>query len=326
MANSTTEALLTIKLCPNEDLICAGRFIEAANIGVNVISVVVNIFHMMVLSRLRWLQRQTYFFILVHISIADIASAFAMMVRSSCVINHLALSFSPLAGAAVSACVDTAGIMKWYVLSVACVERYLAVCHALRYNSFFLVNHIQKVLAFLWIPACIMMMGRDLMFRDSICINSIIGINNFTSAWPGIISAVNLLVPSIVSIVTLTKTWQELRKMKLGIDTIDQRTKRSAIYLMIISAVFYICLLPASVYILMMSFGFTKVKVLLVPFCILYSLYGVLNTLIYGWNIKSYRKAVSNLFLGKSATTSSPVSDSRGHAVAPTNFKPSESP
>lgn len=287
----------TLGLCPDEENVCTGKILEYSTLGVNVFSVIVNIFHMLVLSRLQWLKRQAYYYILVHISVIDTASAVVMMFRSSCALNHLALNLPPLVGAVVSGLYDTFGLMRWYVVTFACVERYLAVCQTLRYSSYSLVTHIGKILTFLWIPALAMMLGRDIMFKDTVCIDPSLGVLNFTSMGPGIFSTFNLLVPTIVSFVTMTKTWRALRQMKLGIRKIDKGTKKSAIYIMTISAVFYICLLPASVYIIMMSFGYYSAKILRIPVTILYSLYGILNTLIYGWSVKSYRRAVSSMIL-----------------------------
>ena len=105
--------------------------------------------HMLVLVNILGLKQRNYFWIIFNLTLVDIAGAVFLAISCSCTVYELLFS----AEAGIGIALITIGLQsslacRYYQLTLACLDRYYAVCKPFNYNISGLINNIGKLLAF----------------------------------------------------------------------------------------------------------------------------------------------------------------------------------
>ena len=272
-------------------------------ISISILSVAINIFHIVVTSKLSSLKGSAYLFILRQISITDIYSsvlAFSLI----CPVHELYLGKDIRLAAIFATIQGHAGQVRLAVLAAASYERFQSICTPLASASLYCCGEpwgkLQKTKCFttlLWVVSFIVPFIKNYFFKENLCLWALFGPAIMGQPKSGLVVLLYLIVLTAIIVICNGKALRELRLVdnrNRGIcDSLS--TKRATKYIIIINVAYYLCLIPAYTLVILMSFG-----VIIIParwaVHLLYSLYGIFNVVIYGWIMKPYREVAKQMF------------------------------
>ena len=259
----------------------------------NMISLLFNIFHLIVLSRLQSLKGTKYRYILYNISLADIVSIISVAYLYSCYDANLMIFITGKLGARIplNVFLGLGNYTAYFVFMVASAEKYLAICKPYSYQSSIIVRRLPVWFAMAW------------LFVLTALTLSFVAMSHSTAPWVRgwqwtvLTLIVMAAFPSTVSIVLLTSVCKELKRMKNQSATVTDNgeERKAAIYLIIVFTMEMIVFLLNVACITILSYTNTLVL------CKIWNLaikapHTMANTAIYGWRTKAYQQHVRRMF------------------------------
>lgn len=301
---NSTDGRDFLAVCEKNDNICNLVLWDVLLVTTNCISLILNVFHVSILTRMKALRSTKYLSILQHISIADALCAATFIIKFLCPIRHASFYNRPLS--AFISILDFVFYTRYFLLMAASLERVTALWQPLHYEKYFCIRKLNIMLIVQWMVCFCIVVFRDLAYYEHICMSMTFGPSNVNVMPASIISLCVTFFPSCVIAVCLILIAIELRKMKQQYPATDLATVTTATkFVSIISIIFLLCLLP-----IILSLVSRKLaKVLLIDGNNLVSsawfaqsVYGILNTITYGLLTKSYREEIRTLFCWRKVT------------------------
>lgn len=308
-SENTTQADLTaddiVRMCPHDSLERCYSAYEWKYfvVGLCLISLVVNIFHILVLRRLPSIRGTAYLFILQQISVADIYAMLSLF-SMFCFYHQIYLGKNIIIGVLFATMHEHCGLVRYSVLSAASIERYLTLCHPLGGGPEFFKqwSQPQQIKTFSvgsWIAALVFSFAKNYFLRGDICVWAFYGPGNigslkasicllaYTAVWTAIIFFCNVKVLIELKQVRIRNKHQRIR---------DKLVRRGFLYIVIINIAFYVCLIPVTATIILSPFEKYVVNVRWFVH-VLYMSYGIFNVVTYGWAMKPYRTLVCKILM-----------------------------
>ena len=282
--------------------------IDTAVSVMNLASFIINAFHLSIILRLESLKGTSYRYVLINIALADMCHTARVSVSRIC--DHI-YTFYMVAGelgvriALRSVLLAATGI-SYHIFLIASVQKYLAICKPINYQSSIISRRLPAVFAVVWlyvVVMCTSFSAIDILY-------------NMPLWFIHLPSVILTITPNLISSCLLIKVYKAMNrrsreKTRHGMKSQQQRAKveeeemRNATYLMIIfnmeMIVFVIQLIALTLYlsldvtyILLIWSGFVKAP------------YTVANTVIYGWRTKAYRQRVRKVLGCKAVQVTSP--------------------
>ena len=267
--------------------------LETFNFSVNIISLLVNIFHLSIVSSLEPLKQTQYRCVLINVSMADIVNVISVATFYSCY-RFFIFQFvagEPFLRIHIYFQISFGNYISYHVFVVASVQKYLAICRPLRYQSHCLIRRMPAVFAMTWLYVFLLNLLSSL--SASLC------------PFPWVQSLEFLMlrlvlfavIPNLISIVLLTKVYREMKRptnQQHDKKAVEQERK-GATYIMIIFTLEMIVFILNLVCIVVIHCTGT------LTICKLWNgfikaPYTISNTVIYGWRSKSYRRKVYKIF------------------------------
>ena len=139
----------------------------------SLISLLVNILHLFVLSRLQSLKGTKYRYILYNISCADIVNTISVAYMYSCYDTHFVIYMAGELSIRipVNVLMSLGNYIAFFVFMVASTEKYLAICKPYSYQSSIIVKRLPVVFAMAWL---------FVLIASTL---SIIAVTHSTAAW-----------------------------------------------------------------------------------------------------------------------------------------------
>ena len=256
----------------------------------NAISLLVNIFHLVILARMACLKGRPYKQILVHICLADIGSVLLLIMVYSCLEGFGYVSMLTANFPFTIYLVHVPIYKSNWIFFVAGIEKYYSICKPLAYESSTFVRKLSVILILMWVL--------------SFCwLTTYLIIVHFATSSPEAPTLANavlstaLFMPLASAAVPLMFVVKELMKMRQkALAANQQQSLQAAVYLIIIYVIFLIFslfdLVTAYIWIVspgLMKFPAQRLRNITKP------LYGTLNTVIYGFRRKAYRQEMRKL-------------------------------
>lgn len=260
--------------------------------GLNFISVLANLLHIVILSKMPSLRGSAYYLILVHLSLADIHYALN-------VITHMTWNrpsyFENVSFAAVliyDVLLGTSTNNRFMLMLAASLERYIAICQPMKYSTSKYVSHLHIWLVVCWLLSYLLSCLKTGLSYRRLCFYSLRGPSLEQGMEAGLISLVLKILPALISGVFLVRVMKELKRMGKNNPTQEMaQLRRATRYLITVFVIFYGCLISPII-----AFSLFIAKVTspnTFGYYLFYelfnSLYGCLNIVIYGWMTPAYR-------------------------------------
>ena len=255
------------------------------------ITFVTNIFHLIIISRMRQLQGRPYRSILIHITLADIGSSLFLLAFYSCLPRYYSISESLRGFPFVTNAVEWPMFTSHWIFLVAGIEQYYSICRPLLYESSRFIAKLPLMLVLTWVLSfcwsvervAIPVILRTLPDRS---------LTTFE-----LIDLLVRYIPLILAAVPLTLVVMELMRMRQMVIADDRKqSRRAATFVIIIYSLF----MTFSLFDLIMSsivifdptlISFTTLRLRNITKC----LYGIIDIVIYGYRNKAYQREIRRL-------------------------------
>ena len=269
---------------------------------------IINAFHLSIILRLGSLRGTPYRYVLINIALADMCYTARVSVSRMC--DHL-YGFYMMAGElgvriALTSVLLAASCIDYHIFLIASVQKYLAICKPIKYQSSIICRRLSAVFVAVWLyvlAICPSFSAIDILY-------------NVPLWFIHVQSVILTITPNLISSFLLIKVYRAMNKRSRektqhGMKSQQRRAKdedeemRGATYLLIIFTtemiVFVIQLIGITLYlsldvsaILSIWSGFVKAP------------YTVANMVIYGWRTKAYRQCVRKVLGCKAVQVTSP--------------------
>ncbi|XP_067949907.1 probable G-protein coupled receptor 139 [Watersipora subatra] len=191
---------------------------EIFSFTLNISSVLMNIFHILTLRAITSLRKKNYFWILVHLSLADILFGCFAIFR----ITETFLSIAFLLDNKISYFISdglafTAVHSRYTLVTFASFDRFYAVCHPYKYTSSKLLNEIGKSILTIWTVNVVYSVSVIVLLSAAGCVlrgETLPSLGNPKTTVTLVLFTSYTLLPLIMSTVFLSLTHRELKRMK----------------------------------------------------------------------------------------------------------------
>ena len=299
--DNTTSRLL--QMCGDDTLSRCYTYEVAKYIvlGLNILSVLVNISHIVLVRRVPELHCSTYLFILQLISVADIYSTTSLL-SILCPLNEALLGKNIYYASLVGTIDSHGGLIRFDTLAVASLERYLYICWpifgTLRSDRICTRLTLVKIIALIfWTTSFILSLIENFVFNFDMCLLPFNGPST-SSSLTRILSTSYISVLTLLMLTCHINIIYRLREAGVTRENKNKNSSRAASYIIIINIMYYVCLVPGVIIMILQPLGYAISSHAKWVIYALYSCYGILNVVAYGLRMKSYRVVVCEIFSG----------------------------
>lgn len=286
---------LEIPWCPAK----LGRMDSAAYalVTVNLLSIWINIFHLIVLSKIPALKGTAYYHILVHFSLADIFNAISVACRMALNKENLFQNFSFTSIAIYDVLMDTMQLGRHFIAAVSSLERYYALCKPFNYDSSHYTTKLHLWLPMSWILVFGLFALRDSALHDGICYSQMLGPTNLLGKGAIITLGFMIILGGVTAVLLLRVGVEMYRMRRRTASTKEMEVKNATVYLIVNIVTFYVCLLPQIANYVVVLFGIQSLLNVYLCNYLPCSVYGIVDSFVYGWMTSAYRRRI-RLMLG----------------------------
>ena len=290
-------------MCPHDSIdrcysAYAWKYLLAS---INLTSIVVNIFHAVILSKLRSMRGTPYRFVLQQMTVADIYATLPSF-RIFCFYHSLYYGKHIMVGVIFATIHDHCALMRYNVLAAASIERYLAICRPLGGKSSCVrtwsrAEKVKLTSAIFWVAALVFVLSKNYFFRNDLCIWALYGPATLNSRKSTLYLLIYMIAQTAVIVVTNIKVLRELNRVTSQNLPRSRMmlARRTVYYITIINIAFYMCLVPSVVLYLLGPFGIPVATARWI-INVFYSCYGIFNVFIYRWLMKPYMTYIFAIF------------------------------
>jgi len=205
--------------CHNNTTQCNHLFVNIHD-GVNYLSIVINILHLLILSQMREIKATKYFWILVNISISDIMYSISSILYFNCWVKQSILQLSiPTAhwiSKFIIAVVGSGTTFRYLVFLVLSTEKYIGVCHPYKYSTHFFINNIKSISGLIYLLGLLVSFALTMIPEMKFCWTTLkIQYVSATIEYKVVYllyGAINLALSVLITCI-LVKVWRELKAM-----------------------------------------------------------------------------------------------------------------
>ena len=250
MENSTNTSV--IPLCPGQKESCYSLLWMVLCSLIDIPCLILNIVHFAVLMRLKSLRRnRPLLSVFISLTVADGWGALASVVRTKCGFIYMLRRSSSTTAALLSALFDFPFGMKFMLVLLAAIERYISICKPYRRAS--LEKHFVGGLCGSWIIFAVHVLVEYIPNREHICFTTEMGptLLHKTSVVPVIFTMSAILITSILAALVLAELHRmSVRTSALGVssDAADKQITAVTKYIVTITISMAICLLPTVIW------------------------------------------------------------------------------
>ena len=292
MADNTTSSNASLLVNNGRERMECSNPLEVLIAVVNVMALVINCFHLWIISRLRALKGTQYRCVLISLSLADIVHNAYVVAFYGCYAFFMT-NFArgePKLRIPIALTLFTRNYISFHVFALASMEKYLAICKPFSYESSAIVRRLPVNFVVAWLYV----FSLSTVFAIVDALNLIPWM---TSVRMTVLrTSVLAIAPSLLSGALLIKVYKELRRMRIRSQNSseDSDKTKAAMYLIIIFTLEMIVFLLNSICVIVLhSTGVVVICKIWNGF--IKAPYTILNTVIYGWRTRSYRQYVRKL-------------------------------
>jgi len=290
----TTQRYLAILPCHNDTAQCYHPFAQILD-GVNCLSIIFNILHLVILNQMKEIKTTKYFWILVNFSISDLVFSFSSIVYFTCEVRQAILQLHIPAAYWISKIIFAAMgcgiVLRYFVLLLSSIEKYIGVCQPYKYSTHFFINHFFinnfKCVAGLTysfgllIPIALSMIPEIKFCWTSLTIQITPQTREHKVVY-ALFATQNLILSLLISVV-LVKVWKELKLMIQRSSSEDKLIISASKYVIWSYLVYQLNFLFVLVFLVCQTFNSLSTFTIAVeaPSAIFLSMYGIANIFMF---------------------------------------------
>jgi len=304
-------------LCFNSTVaeICGYITGSKAIVGINTVTILVNILNMVVLSSVKKLRGTKYFWTLVNIGTSDIFASLMFILQVDCSLKLSILEHEEeiskilLVGIAIPYMMSLT--LRNSVLALASYERYVAICTPFKYVTNKVVYHLAVGYIFIWVVSFVISAIMKSLAFGKYCVDDLVLTFPTLSTLTTAIQMIFLTIPAVVTIVTLGKVGVELKRMSRRAvqPAEDEELKKAGKYVLLTSILFYLSFFPTLAGIgarQLAKLPEEKAKLIDISAFIVQGSYGTLNVILFIYLNPSYIQQMRKLLKCKQTTAVTP--------------------
>ena len=293
---------MLLRMCGNSTLdqcYTTGTAPKYVILGLSILTVLVNVFHILLVRRVSELHGSTYLFILQLISVADIYST-ANLLSLFCLLTKVLLGKNIYYASVVNLIKAHSGLIRFDTLAVASLERYLYICWpifgTLRSDNICNRLTLVRIIAVsFWAMSFIVLLVQNFLLNHDVCLLPLYGPST-SSGSTRLLSGSYVAALTILMLICHIKIIYRLHRSATTGEDRNRNASRAASYIIIINVMYYVCLIPGMVTMILQPLGVDISHAKWVIYT-LYCSYGILNVVVYGLRMKSYRLVVYKICL-----------------------------
>lgn len=283
----------SVESCFEGGKLCTSSVWETLLLTVCTISIVLNSIHIIILTRIKQLRGTAYLVILQHSAVSDLFTAIFHLVRMTCVLRRVIIQQQIYAILVVSFA-DAFVFSRFTIVLIACIERAVALHNPLHYESFWLIKQMNPSMFVHWFLVATIVTIRAAMLHEHVCFHEAVGIMFAFSTNGDKFVTIPSFGCMVLTVISLTKIFYELWKIKSRSPTQELRTVSAAAKVItILTLTFFLTLLPLAIGAIAINFSSTVLMSLSISQGLGVILYGILNTILFGFMTEGYRKVFS---------------------------------
>lgn len=281
-------------LCPEVDWIVYTTYVITG------VSILLNIVHITILNSFRGIKGTVYHRLMMSLTVAEILNCIKSVLKVNCFVRHAAAA-SYVVSRVLIFYSDFASYNRYVILTIAFIDRWMAMARPFRYNDSLFVRFFWVWLLVPCVLTSIFIVIRDAVLTESICMEDVYGVTNCgDDLVPRLLCqlyfSVNLLLDSIFMVLVLWELWK-MSKRQLTQDDKDVKTASRTI--LVLALLYYTCLTVAPLASWTISRGLSanqKLSDTVGLFAYLpISFYSVMNVVTYGLMSEGYRVKVKQI-------------------------------
>ena len=236
---------------PNQNITMSANMSEGCDktwsgvfIGANLLSLIVNFLHILILRAMPNLRKRNYFWILFGINLADLSAAIFYIISTSCMdkkiletIHGVVLCSLIIIG------VESSTLSRYFQLTLASFDRYYALCRPFEYKNSRLLNNVGKVSFLAWTINVLLSILKVAISSSYIVFGDFgpfVTEHKYSPYFAGA-AALGALLPSIATAIFLMKSLRELRQMRnRSLTDEDKEVKNATKYIIVTCILFYV--------------------------------------------------------------------------------------
>ena len=240
----------------------------------------------------------------INMSIADGMSGLFLSVRGNCHLLKLLYRGPPLISAVMSVIFDLPFIMKFFLMTIASVERYISICRPMHFPM--LGKYFGKLIISAWIMVLIVQSAVSILLVDKVCLGNsgptlVLGLTNLFAPFMGCLTGALILTTMFLTSLVLLELRRMMRRVcPPSMVERDTEVLNATKYLITYMVTMVISLTPLNA---VMYFWYfhedwrEKIsRVMLNVIILLMVCHGILDTIFFGWMMPSFRQEIKRLF------------------------------
>lgn len=278
--------------CFNSPL-CLNANLQFPMIAMSFLSLSVNIFHLVVLASISSLKRSPFMTVMNAIATADILYSISSLLILSCKLRRICRA-SYFLSTLLSSQMSFSFCLRYFYLATALVERLLSTYR--RSLSKEALNQLHWVLIGEAFALVIVLVIQESLYYRHICYSTVAGPINASHPATKIINSIALCAPLGVMLIAIPMLSIQLYRLSKKSVTNTQKSIVAATKYVIITGLMFL-LFPFVIIVRVVIYEELPSKEHLFNALLMMaqSLYGILNTVIYGLMSKVYRKQLYRL-------------------------------
>jgi len=275
--------------CHNDTDQCYPPFVQIID-GVNCLSIILNILHLVILNQMKEIKTTKCFWILVNFSISDLVYCFFSILYFNCEVKHAILKLhAPTAywiSKVIFAGMGCGTILRFFVFLLSSIEKYIGVCQPYKYSTHFFINNFKCVAGLTYTLGLLSPIALGMVPEIQFCWTSVtLQVVPQTLEYKLVYSlfAVQSFILSLLISVILVKVWKELKVMSQRNSSEDKLLISASKYIIWSYVVYQLNLLFVIVILICQTFNLISTFAITVEAisAIFVSMYGIVNICMF---------------------------------------------
>ena len=302
MSNLLSSNNKSIALCLANSTLCDSIVEQCVRALIDMPCLFLNIFHIIILCRMSSLRKSPTLMILyINLAVADGMNGLFLFIRGNCHLLETLYQQPPVVLAITSVVFDIPAGMKYYLITITSVERYISICRPM--HSQLLCKNFGKLITAIWLIIPLAHIAISIPLADKVCFmaNSgptlIFGLTNLFTPVAGCLTTSLILTTTFFTVLVLLELHRMMERVcPCLMAHRDMEVMKATKFLIINMITMVLCLVPLSASVFLWYFCQDWKEIIAGPIltaiALLVVCHGIFDTILFGWMMPSFRKEI----------------------------------